>query len=73
MATTSSLGLYNELEDYEQIWIYHDNPAIRPHDKCFYVAAICPKDKSNLSNTNLAILCMVDYMLLLIYIMKKQK
>ena len=43
----------NELEDYEQIGVYHDNPAITPHDKCFYIAAICPKDDSKLLNTNL--------------------
>jgi AraC family transcriptional regulator len=43
----------NELEEYEQIGIYHDNPAITPHDKCFYVAAICPNSEAKLSNTNL--------------------
>ena len=43
----------NKLEDYEQIGIYHDNPAITPHKECFYIAAISPKDTSNLKSTNL--------------------
>ncbi len=43
----------NELSDYEQIGIYHDNPAITPHEKCFYVAAISPNKDSELSHTNL--------------------
>jgi len=32
----------NNLDTYEQIGIYHDNPAITPHAKCFYIAAISP-------------------------------
>lgn len=44
----------NELENYEQIGIYHDNPAITPHPKCFYTAAISPEDQSKLLNTNLS-------------------
>jgi AraC family transcriptional regulator len=43
----------NELESYEEIGIYHDNPAITPHKECFYIAAISPKKESELSNTNL--------------------
>lgn len=43
----------NELEEYEQIGIYHDNPAITPHEKCFYVAAISPKKDAVFVNTNL--------------------
>lgn len=43
----------NELNDYEQIGIYHDNPAITPHEECFYTAAISPKKESKLLNTNL--------------------
>ena len=43
----------NELkeDEYEQIGIYHDNPAITPHNKCFYIAAISPKKK--ILNTNI--------------------
>lgn len=43
----------NNINDYEEIGIYHDNPAITPHDECFYVAAVIPKDDSGLENTNL--------------------
>ena len=48
-----ALAYTNELENYEQIGIYHDNPAITPHPKCFYTAAISPKDKSDPLDTNL--------------------
>lgn len=43
----------NELKEYEQIGIYHDNPAITPHEECFYIAAIAPDAKAKLSHTNL--------------------
>lgn len=43
----------NELEDYEEIGIYHDNPTITPHNKCFYTAAISLKNKAKLLHTNL--------------------
>lgn len=43
----------NELESYEQIGIFHDNPAITPHDECFYIAAIAPNDGQEVLNTNL--------------------
>lgn len=43
----------NELKEYEEIGIYHDNPAITPHEKCFYVAAISTNSKTKLLNTNL--------------------
>ncbi len=43
----------NDLKDYEQIGIYHDNPAITPHEECFYTAAISPNNKSKILNTNL--------------------
>lgn len=42
----------NDLEEYEQIGIFHDNPAITPHEECFYIAAISPKDDKIL-NTNM--------------------
>lgn len=41
----------NELDNYEQIGIYHDNPAITPHLECFYIAAISTKNK--ITNTNM--------------------
>ena len=43
----------NALEDYEQIGIYHDNPAITPHKTCFYTAAISLKNSSKSLDTNL--------------------
>lgn len=43
----------NDIKEYEQVAIYHDNPAITPHSDCFYVAGVIPKDNSDLSNTNL--------------------
>ncbi|PHR73918.1 MAG: AraC family transcriptional regulator [Arcobacter sp.] len=41
----------NDLKDYEQIGIYHDNPALTPHDQCFYIAALSSKKK--IENTNI--------------------
>ncbi|MEA3352345.1 MAG: AraC family transcriptional regulator [Campylobacterota bacterium] len=43
----------NEIEEYQQIGIYHDNPIITPLKDCNYVACIVPKDDSKLKNTNL--------------------
>ncbi len=41
----------NNIDNYEQIGIYHDNPAITPHNKCFYIAAVSPLNK--ILNTNM--------------------
>ena len=43
----------NNIEEYEQIGIYHDNPIITKLDDCSYVACIVPKDNSSLKNTSL--------------------
>ena len=43
----------NDIENYEQIGIYHDNPIITEHSDCYYVVAIVPNSKIDLSNTNL--------------------
>lgn len=43
----------NDIKEYEQVGIYHDNPTITPHHECFYVATVIPKDDVDLSNTNL--------------------
>lgn len=43
----------NKLSQYEQIGIYHDNPAITPHENCFYIAAISPNKKHKILDTNL--------------------
>lgn len=43
----------NDIKEYEEIGIYHDNPIITPLDDCYYVACIAPKHNNNLKNTNL--------------------
>lgn len=43
----------NSLENYEQISIFHDNPAITPHKDCFYIAAINPSSNKRIKNTKL--------------------
>jgi len=43
----------NEIKDYDQIGIYHDNPAITPHPRCFYTAAISLKNDDKKIDTNL--------------------
>ena len=44
----------NEIEEYEQIGIYHDNPIITPLNECNYVACIIPNEKTDsLKNTSL--------------------
>ena len=43
----------NNIKEYDEIGIYHDNPAITPHNECFYVAAVIPKEEVDLSKTNL--------------------
>lgn len=41
----------NELETYEQLGIFHDNPAITPHKDCLYIAAVSPNKV--IENTNM--------------------
>lgn len=43
----------HEIEDYLQIGIFHDNPAITPAKDCFYTAAIVPKDLDKEIESNL--------------------
>lgn len=43
----------NEIDHYEQIGIYHDNPVITPLTECQYVACIAVDDNTKLKNTNL--------------------
>ncbi|MEA3511962.1 MAG: AraC family transcriptional regulator [Campylobacterota bacterium] len=43
----------NEIEEYEEIGIYHDNPIITPLEDCYYVACVAPKNTRKLLNTNL--------------------
>jgi len=43
----------NEIEEYEQIGIYHDNPIVTPLEECFYISAIHLKEEKALENTSL--------------------
>lgn len=44
----------NDIHEYEQIGIYHDNPTITPLEACHYVACVVPTDKNiDQINTNL--------------------
>lgn len=44
----------NDIREYEQIGIYHDNPIITPLEECFYIAAIKPTEGKKLENTSLS-------------------
>jgi len=43
----------NNIEAYEQIGIYHDNPIVTPLEECFYISAIHLKEEKSLENTSL--------------------
>ena len=43
----------NDITQYEQIAVYHDNPIITPLNDCYYVACISLADHKVLENTNL--------------------
>ncbi len=43
----------NEIEEYEQIGIYHDNPIITPLEDCYYVACVAPEKKKKFNHTTL--------------------
>ena len=43
----------NNIKKYELVALYHDNPVVTPHNECFYIAAVMPKGKYDLSSTNL--------------------
>ena len=43
----------NNISEYKQIGIYHDNPVITPHEECLYIAVIVPLNDADISNTNL--------------------
>jgi len=43
----------NEIEEYQQIGIYHDNPIITPLEECFYISAILLKEEKDLTSTSL--------------------
>lgn len=39
--------LSNDLQDYQQIGLYHDNPTITPLHSCQYIACVAPNPKLN--------------------------
>lgn len=43
----------NNIDNYDLVGVYHDNPTITPHDECYYIGAVAPKGKYNLAHTNL--------------------
>lgn len=43
----------NELKDYVEMSLFHDNPTITPLDECHYVACVIPKDKNKLKDQRL--------------------
>jgi AraC family transcriptional regulator len=43
----------NNINEYEQIGIYHDNPIVTPLEECFYISAIHLKEEKALENTSL--------------------
>ena len=43
----------NDIKNYTQIGIYHDNPIITPLEECSYIAAVAVDDNSDLKNTSL--------------------
>lgn len=43
----------NDIEEYMEIGMYHDNPIITPLERCHYVACVVPKERKKLHNTNL--------------------
>lgn len=45
--------LNNELKDYQEIALYHDNPAITPLDSCQYIACIVPAENDNIESEKL--------------------
>ncbi len=50
----------NDIKEYMEIGMYHDNPIITPLDSCRYVACIVPKDRKKLKNTNLPVFDVLD-------------
>jgi AraC family transcriptional regulator len=43
----------NELTDYKEISLFHDNPTITPLEECHYVACVVPNDEKELKDQRL--------------------
>ncbi|MGB5867183.1 MAG: AraC family transcriptional regulator [Arcobacteraceae bacterium] len=52
----------NNIENYEQIAIYHDNPIITPLDECQYIACVTVENDKKLKNTNLPSFQLDEYL-----------
>ncbi len=44
----------NDIQDYTEIGIYHDNPIVTALEECFYIAAVQVKEDKQLENTSLS-------------------
>lgn len=51
-----AIAYENDIKNYQEIALLHDNPAITPLDKCSYVACISLKEKKNLPISSFSIL-----------------
>jgi AraC family transcriptional regulator len=45
--------LFNDIKDFSQIGLHHDNPIITPLDECHYIAAIVLKDNRQIKESTL--------------------
>ncbi len=43
----------NELKDYKQISLFHDNPTITPLEECHYVACVVPNEEKEIKDQRL--------------------
>ncbi|NQY25039.1 MAG: AraC family transcriptional regulator [Campylobacteraceae bacterium] len=43
----------NDIKEYEELGIFHDNPVITPHKDCFYMAGVVLKNKTKLKHNNM--------------------
>lgn len=50
----------NDIKNYRQIGIYHDNPVITPLSDCHYVACVVPDKSEKLINTSLPVFDIMD-------------
>lgn len=46
-------ALSNGIENYTQVGLYHDNPAITPHESCQYIACIVTDEENKIKDNRL--------------------
>ena len=44
----------NNIKEYKEVGIYHDNPIVTPLKECYYIAAVVPKTLQKFSNSSLS-------------------